>query len=280
METSLLNYPKKRDLAKIGNDIYQRLFLHEQLVSNNYNINVDDARSNPQKKSNAGDLKDIPFKTVAFQGNEIQENSSAHIKKEMPFCEATKECPKVLRKLKFCLDCIPPSSVKSERCFSAAELFIWRLKSSLSDEMIDSLCLVRSFLEKGCYSLTMWFNNCSDFDVLACFQVYISIFLIYLSYFSNLLEITHYSNTKFLFTWTQPYSQQWFLQINNRRVLRPFQKVCGRGTANNNPWTICRIISFYWLSANVVIIIIIMRGVDGTFWLQGLVVPGPCNKNL
>jgi len=25
VETSLLNYPRKRDLAKIGNDIYQRL---------------------------------------------------------------------------------------------------------------------------------------------------------------------------------------------------------------------------------------------------------------
>jgi len=57
----------------------------------------------------------------------------------MAFCEETK--------IEICLDCIPPSSVESERCFSAIGLFIPRLKSSLSDEMIDSLCLARRFLE-------------------------------------------------------------------------------------------------------------------------------------
>ena len=101
----------------------------------------------PQKKSKAEELNDVLFKTEAFHGNEIQENSSVHINKDMAFHEATKKCPKVLTKLKFCLDCTPSSSVESERCFSTAKLFISRLKSSLSDEMIASLCLVRSLLE-------------------------------------------------------------------------------------------------------------------------------------
>jgi len=65
----------------------------------------------------------------------------------MAFYEATKKCPKVLRKLKFCRGCIPPSSLESERCFNAAGLFLSRFKFSLSDEMIDRLCLVQSFLE-------------------------------------------------------------------------------------------------------------------------------------
>jgi len=51
---------------------------------------------------------------------------------------------KVLRKLKFCLDCISPS-VESERCFSAAGLFISRLKCLLGDEMLDSLSCVKLF---------------------------------------------------------------------------------------------------------------------------------------
>jgi len=50
VETSLLNYSRKKDLAKIGNDIYQRLFPYEQLDSNNCNINVDGARKNPTEK--------------------------------------------------------------------------------------------------------------------------------------------------------------------------------------------------------------------------------------
>ena len=62
----------------------------------------------PQKKNN----------TEALHGNKTQENRSAHIKKEMAFYEDTKECPKVLRKLKFCVDCVPPSSVESEKCFT------------------------------------------------------------------------------------------------------------------------------------------------------------------
>jgi len=107
-----LNYPRKKDLAKIGNDIYQRLLPHEQLDSNCYNINIDGAHKNPpEKKSKAEELNDVLFKTEAFHGIEIQENSSAHIRKGMAFCEATKKCPEVVRILKFCLDCIPPSSV-------------------------------------------------------------------------------------------------------------------------------------------------------------------------
>jgi hypothetical protein len=63
-----------------------------------------------------------------------------HIKKEMTFYEATNECPKVLKRLKHCLESLPPSSVEAERCFSAAGLFTTKLRSNLNDEMIDNLC--------------------------------------------------------------------------------------------------------------------------------------------
>ena len=66
-----------------------------------------------------------------------------HIKKEMTFYEATNECPKVLKCLKHCLESLPPSSVEAERCFSAAGLFITKLRSNLNDEMIDNLRFLR-----------------------------------------------------------------------------------------------------------------------------------------
>ena len=138
-----MNYLSERDLAQIGNDIY---YPHEQLDSDNYNINVGGARRNPSEKNQKQKnlitfcSKQRPF-TEMNPGKQL-----GSIKKQIAFYEATKESPKVLRKLKFCLDCIPPSLVESERFFSAAGLFISRLKSSLSDEIIDSLCLVRSFL--------------------------------------------------------------------------------------------------------------------------------------
>ena len=66
------------------------------------------------------------------------------MKKEMKFYEATNECPKVLKSSKSCLNSLPPSSVEEERCFSAAGLFISNLRSSLSDERIDSLCFACS----------------------------------------------------------------------------------------------------------------------------------------
>ena len=65
---------------------------------------------------------------------------------EMTFYEATKECPKIL---KSCLNSLPPSSAKAERCFSASGLFVSKLRSSLSDKMIDLLCFTRShFMRK------------------------------------------------------------------------------------------------------------------------------------
>jgi len=63
-----------------------------------------------RKNSKAEELNDLLFKTEAFHRNEIQENSLTHLKKEMAFYEATKECRKVFRNLKFCLDYNPPSS--------------------------------------------------------------------------------------------------------------------------------------------------------------------------
>jgi len=66
----------------------------------------------------------------------------------MAFYEASEGYPELLRKLKFCLDSFPPSSVKSERCFRVAGTLISRLRSSLNEKIAESLYLVRSCFKK------------------------------------------------------------------------------------------------------------------------------------
>ena len=64
------------------------------------------------------------------------------------FFEATQKCPKDLKRLKNCLDTFPPSLLEAERCFSPAGLFITKLRSSMSDYLIDLLCFMRSYLNQ------------------------------------------------------------------------------------------------------------------------------------
>ena len=71
-----------------------------------------------------------------------------YFKKEMMFFEATQECPKALKRLKNCLDTFPPSSVEAERCFTAAGLFVTKLRSCISDYLIDLLCFTPSYLNQ------------------------------------------------------------------------------------------------------------------------------------
>ena len=46
------------------------------------------------------------------------------------------------------LDSIPPTSVESERAFSAAGLFITKIRSRLGDDIIDTLCFLKSYFKK------------------------------------------------------------------------------------------------------------------------------------
>ena len=68
------------------------------------------------------------------------------VKKEMSFFEHSGELPKILKSIKNSLYTLPPSSVEAERCFSVSGLFVTKLRSSLSDTMIENLCLMRGYL--------------------------------------------------------------------------------------------------------------------------------------
>ncbi|KAL1234446.1 Nonribosomal peptide synthase dtpA [Trichinella spiralis] len=71
------------------------------------------------------------------------------IKNEMAVFEAVGQRPKTLQKLYDALITAPPTSCETERSFSAAGLFVTKLRLSLKDETIDTLCLLRSYLMKS-----------------------------------------------------------------------------------------------------------------------------------
>ena len=64
------------------------------------------------------------------------------IKQEMAVFENLGERPKTLEMLFKALMTIPASSVESEQAFSAAGLFVSKLRTSLSDNSVDTVCCV------------------------------------------------------------------------------------------------------------------------------------------
>ena len=121
-----------------------RLFPNEAMEENEADYDQP-----PIKRTKAEELNDILSKHSSIDLTFIQtQNILTHNKKEKIFFETTEECPKAFERLKNCLDTFPLSSVGAERCFGAAGLFITKLRSSLSDYMIDLLCFMRSLLEQ------------------------------------------------------------------------------------------------------------------------------------
>lgn len=67
------------------------------------------------------------------------------IKSEMALFESTGKRGSFLQAAYSNLLSIPPTSVEAERAFSAAGLFLTKLRSRLGDQSIDTLCFLRAF---------------------------------------------------------------------------------------------------------------------------------------
>ena len=121
VKSSLLSYPKKRELAKVAKNVFSRLFLCDLIDKSAENLENDITREPSTKKSKTEELN-ILCQPSDQHLDRIQENVLTCIK-EMTFYEATRECPVVLAIIKSCLNSLPPSSVEAEKCFSAAGLY-------------------------------------------------------------------------------------------------------------------------------------------------------------
>ena len=66
----------------------------------------------------------------------------------MKYFEVTGDLPPMLTQLKHAISSIPATSVEVERLFSAAGCFVTKLRTSLQDDMVDTLCFLRSYFLK------------------------------------------------------------------------------------------------------------------------------------
>ena len=74
-----------------------------------------------------------------------EEIRSQTVEKEISLLELTKKRPDNLKKLNRALRTIKPTSVLSERVFSAMRLFITKSRNILNDDSIDGLIFMRQY---------------------------------------------------------------------------------------------------------------------------------------
>ena len=111
-------------------------------------IDGDSADSDDEpvlKKSREEEISDLLFTKPA---KPERKTTQSLIKSEMNYFEVTGDLPPMLTQLKCAISSIPATSVEVERLFSAAGCFVTKLKTRLQDNMVDTLCVLRSYFLK------------------------------------------------------------------------------------------------------------------------------------
>ena len=151
---SVLAYPTKLEITKFARDIYIRLFKPEpsaedEAESTENSTLAPEPAPPAEKKSKLEELKNFLADTNSNSAPRRLETGAEvlqQIKREMLVFETTGERPPHLEKLYRALVTLPPTSVEAERVFSAAGLFITKIRTKLSDATVDSLCFMRKYL--------------------------------------------------------------------------------------------------------------------------------------
>ena len=146
---STLEYPAKPEVAKKIRDLYVWLVWRQDEPCHKKEA------IEPAEVSKLEELRQI------LRKNETNFSSSAgiltQIKKEMSVFESTGERPACIEKVFWAVRSLPPTSTEAERAFSATGLFLTKIRSSLSEQSIDDLCLLRKYFleyEKRLVSLS------------------------------------------------------------------------------------------------------------------------------
>lgn len=135
--------PRKSAIVESAKKLLARLFEvsdeEEATTSDRVEISVN-------QQSSLTDKLQAAIAQIQTQSN--KRNDCKHIGKEFSVFEATGERTQNLEKLFQALSSVPPTSVEAERAFSAAGLFITKLRSKLSDRSIDCLCFLKKLFHE------------------------------------------------------------------------------------------------------------------------------------
>ena len=145
-DTSVLPRKNRNEIAKTSKMLFFRLFKEQSVVASV--DDNDDVTEPPAKLSKASQLEMLISNdkgAMKRRRSRTTPDLLKELKLEMAVFESTGKRPNSLEALYQALITVPPTSVEAERCFSAAGLFVTKLRTSLNDETIDKLCFLRSF---------------------------------------------------------------------------------------------------------------------------------------
>ena len=142
--------PVKSVIISFAQKMFDRLFEFNDVSCSSEEEQENAVEMNseilPQTKNLSAKLDAIIEKSAAGNSKiDIKTNNSIHLKKEFALFEATGQKGKKIECLLNALKTIPPTSIESERAFSAAGIFITKLRTRLSDKCIDHFCFLKSY---------------------------------------------------------------------------------------------------------------------------------------
>ena len=143
-DTSVLPRKNRNEIAKTSKMLFFRLFKEQSVVASV--DDNDDVTEPPVKLSKASQLEMLISNdkgAMKRRRSRTTPDLLKELKLEMAVFESTGKRPNSLEALYQALITVPPTSVEAERCFSAAGLFVTKLRTSLNDETIDRLCFFK-----------------------------------------------------------------------------------------------------------------------------------------
>lgn len=144
--TSFAALPSKASLALTGKKMMARLFDQPQ-DSSSSTSQSEDEQSVPESSLTLSEKLQKALTSAEAENLPSKSSRSQHLSKELDIFEATGERTQNITLLLDALKTIPPTSIESERAFSAAGLFITKLRTRLSDRSVDTLCFLRSYYQ-------------------------------------------------------------------------------------------------------------------------------------
>ena len=143
--------PKRNILAATAPNLFCRMFQANCAVGENEHVmeeieEVDNSENGntslaAQLELSIRDAMKCPTSSKKIKAD----TNSKSILKEMALFELTKSRTSNLELLYKALIGIPVTSIEAERSFSASELFVTKLRSSLKYDTLDAFCMLRAF---------------------------------------------------------------------------------------------------------------------------------------